>query len=44
MSQEYNTSIPRYAWVILMVVYLATISGTIMMNKVAPMIPALMDR
>jgi ACS family hexuronate transporter-like MFS transporter len=43
MSQENGTLVPRYAWVILAVVYLASVSGTIMMNKVAPMMPALMD-
>jgi predicted MFS family arabinose efflux permease len=34
---------PKYAWVILGVVYLATMAGSIVMNKVSPVIPALAD-
>ena len=34
---------PRYAWVILVVVYLASVAGSLVLNKVSPVIPALMD-
>ncbi len=43
MSQENKTLIPPYAWVILIVVYLATVSSTIMLNKISPVMPVLMD-
>ncbi len=43
MSQANQTSMPRYAWVILAIVYLITVVATVMMNKVAPVMPVLMD-
>lgn len=34
---------PQYAWVILVVAYLTTVSASLVMNKVSPIMPALMD-
>lgn len=42
MAQENKKLIPKYAWVTLAVVYLATVSATVVMNKVAPVMPVLM--
>jgi predicted MFS family arabinose efflux permease len=42
-QKENNPATPRYAWIILAVVYLATFAGNSMLNKVSPLVLTLTD-
>ena len=41
-ENQKNTTVPRYAWVILGLAYLIAVNGSLIMNKISPLVPDLM--